>query len=119
MQYKLIPYNISDLQAMPSTMNSAVAAIAHEIELDLDSKSIRTDLSDQFRQVFEEHHWEMDSNLYFEPARKRTLHYIKNRILALALEKDKSISKQNLPVYEGDICKWEEELFQIKICEKK
>jgi hypothetical protein len=39
-------------------------------------------------------------------------------ILALALEKDKSITKQTLPVYKGDICKWEEELLKIKICEK-
>lgn len=39
-------------------------------------------------------------------------------ILAIALEKDKSISKNTLPYYQGDICKWEEELLKIKICEK-
>jgi hypothetical protein len=39
-------------------------------------------------------------------------------ILALALEKDKSINKQSLAAYKGDICKWEEELLKIKICEK-
>lgn len=37
-------------------------------------------------------------------------------ILALALEKDKSINKQRLPVYKGDICKWQEELLEISIC---
>jgi hypothetical protein len=39
-------------------------------------------------------------------------------ILSLALEKDKSITKQTLPTYKGDICKWEEELLKMKICEK-
>jgi hypothetical protein len=39
-------------------------------------------------------------------------------ILALALEKDKSITRQKLPVYNGNICKWEEELLKITICEK-
>jgi subtilisin family serine protease len=39
-------------------------------------------------------------------------------ILALALEKDKTINKQKLPPYKGDICKWEEELLKMKICEK-
>ena len=39
-------------------------------------------------------------------------------ILALAVEKDKSISKKTLPLYQGNICKWEEELLKIKICEK-
>jgi hypothetical protein len=39
-------------------------------------------------------------------------------ILAIALEKDKGISKQRLPVYKGDICKWEEELLKIPICGK-
>ncbi|MFZ3138073.1 MAG: putative Ig domain-containing protein [Thermodesulfovibrionales bacterium] len=39
-------------------------------------------------------------------------------ILAIALEKDKSVSKKTLPPYQGDICKWEEELLKIKICEK-
>lgn len=39
-------------------------------------------------------------------------------ILALALEKDKGINKQKLPVYKGDICKWEEELLKIEVCGK-
>lgn len=38
-------------------------------------------------------------------------------ILALALGKDKSIRKQKLPPYKGDICKWEEELLKIEVCE--
>ncbi len=79
MQYKLFTYNISDFEAMPSTMNSEVAAIVHEIELDLEPNSIRRNLSDQFRTAFEEHDWEEDTNLYFEPAQRRTLHYSKNR----------------------------------------
>lgn len=40
-----------------------------------------------------------------------------NGILAFALEKDKSINKQKLSVYKGDIGKWEKELLKIKICE--
>jgi hypothetical protein len=39
-------------------------------------------------------------------------------ILALALEKDKSITKETIPAYKGDLCKWEEELLKIKICDK-
>jgi len=39
-------------------------------------------------------------------------------ILALALEKDKNITKQKLPAYKGDICKWEEELLKITVCKK-
>jgi len=39
-------------------------------------------------------------------------------ILALAVEKDKSVSKKTLPLYQGDICRWEEELLKITICEK-
>ncbi len=40
-------------------------------------------------------------------------------LLTLALEKDKDINKQKLPVYKGDLCKWQEELLKISICEKK
>ncbi len=39
-------------------------------------------------------------------------------ILALALEKDKSITMQGLPVYEDDLCEWEEALLKLSICEK-
>jgi subtilisin family serine protease len=39
-------------------------------------------------------------------------------LLALAIEKDKSVSKKTLPLYQGNICKWEEELLKTKICEK-
>ena len=39
-------------------------------------------------------------------------------ILALAVEKDKNISKKTLPHFKGNICQWEEELLKIKICEK-
>jgi hypothetical protein len=39
-------------------------------------------------------------------------------ILALALEKDKSITRENLPAYEGDICRWQEKLMKMKLCEE-
>lgn len=39
-------------------------------------------------------------------------------ILALALEKDRGINKQKLPIYKGDLCKWEEELLKIPLCGK-
>lgn len=39
-------------------------------------------------------------------------------LLALALEKDRTLTKQKLPIYRGDICKWEEELLKISLCEK-
>jgi len=38
-------------------------------------------------------------------------------VLALALEKDKSITKDKLPVFKGDICAWEEELLKLSLCE--
>ena len=81
MEYILKPYNIDDLGTMPSAMNSAVAAIAHEINLNFETKSIRRNLTDSFQRVFESRNWKMDTNLHFEPARKRTLHYYKDRIL--------------------------------------
>jgi hypothetical protein len=39
-------------------------------------------------------------------------------ILAVALEKDKSITKAKLPVFRGDICTWEEELLKLSLCGK-
>ncbi len=83
MQYKLFTYNISNFDSMPSTMNSEIAGIIHETVLELEPNSIRRDLSNQFMTVFEEHGWIGETNLYFEPARRRTLHYSKNRIHAL------------------------------------
>jgi subtilisin family serine protease len=39
-------------------------------------------------------------------------------ILALAIEKDSGNNNPRLPEYKGDICKWEEELLKISICEE-
>ncbi|MEW6570216.1 MAG: S8 family serine peptidase [Nitrospirota bacterium] len=39
-------------------------------------------------------------------------------VLAVALEKDKGITKDKLPVFKGDICAWEEELLKLSLCEK-
>ena len=81
MRYKLMTFNVSNLEAMPSAMNSEVAAIVHEVELNLESKSIRSDLSEQFRALFEQNGWKQDTNLWFEPGRRDTPHFIKDRIL--------------------------------------
>ncbi len=37
-------------------------------------------------------------------------------ILAIALEKNKRINIKRLPVYNGNICRWEEQLLQISLC---
>lgn len=39
-------------------------------------------------------------------------------VLALAIEKDKRITRKTIPAYKGDLCRWEEELLKIKICER-
>jgi len=38
-------------------------------------------------------------------------------LMALFSEKNKSSHNKNLPAYQGNICKWEEELFKIELCE--
>ena len=81
MQYELALFNAVDLEALPSTMNSEVAAIVHQAEVDLESKSFRRDLRVQFLTLFNNSGWKTDTNLYFEPARTGTPHFTKNRIL--------------------------------------
>jgi hypothetical protein len=39
-------------------------------------------------------------------------------ILTLATGKDGSIDKENLPPFKGDLCKWEEELLKLPLCNK-
>ena len=39
-------------------------------------------------------------------------------ILTLAAGKDGSIDKEKLPPFKGDLCKWEEELLKLPLCEK-
>jgi hypothetical protein len=65
-------------------MNSEVAGIVHSINLNLETNSFRRDLSDCFKNAFEREQWETDTNLYFEPAREGTPHFIKNKILVQA-----------------------------------
>jgi len=36
----------------------------------------------------------------------------------LATGKDGSFDKEKLPPFKGDLCKWEEELLKLPICEK-
>jgi hypothetical protein len=37
-------------------------------------------------------------------------------ILAVAAERDGALRKKNIPPFEGDICKWQEELLRLPIC---
>jgi subtilisin family serine protease len=37
-------------------------------------------------------------------------------LLALALEEGGTLTRQKLPLYRGDICRWEEELLKIALC---
>jgi hypothetical protein len=39
-------------------------------------------------------------------------------ILTLATAKDGDINKEKLPPFKGDLCKWEEELLKLSLCEK-
>lgn len=39
-------------------------------------------------------------------------------LLTLATEKEGTLNKENLPPFKGDLCKWEEELLKLPLCEK-
>jgi len=39
-------------------------------------------------------------------------------IITLAVNKDKGTDRHNLPEFNGDICKWQEELLEMPICER-
>ncbi len=39
-------------------------------------------------------------------------------ILALAAGKDRSMDRHNLPSFNGDICKWQERLLEVSVCER-
>ncbi len=71
----------SQIEPLPSAMESEVAAIIHSVNFDPESRSYRRDLSRHFRILFEHGGWKRNTNLHFEDA-KKTPHYIKNRILA-------------------------------------
>ncbi len=40
-------------------------------------------------------------------------------ILALAIEKDKDINRRGLPAYNGDVCRWEEQLLGLSLCNRR
>jgi subtilisin family serine protease len=39
-------------------------------------------------------------------------------ILALSVEKNNALNMENLPKYEGNLCKWLEQILEVKVCEK-
>jgi len=80
-EYKLSLVNAREIEPFPRAVNQEVDSIVKRATLDLDSAHPRKSLSGQFIALFEAGGWKRDANLYFEPSRVGTTHYLKNRML--------------------------------------
>lgn len=73
MKYKGILCNLENVCVLSEHVEKEISTVIDEVAIDLDSGSVRPDLSEQFEATFQTHNWERDTNLHFEPARKGTL----------------------------------------------
>jgi hypothetical protein len=82
MHYKLAIINAERLPTgkLPRSMSSEIAEIILNAKMSEGWEGLRTDLSRQFRELFNERGWTLDTNLMFEPARTITMHYRKNDV---------------------------------------
>lgn len=82
LKYELKVANVRDMKSFARLIDTEIDSIIREVRVDYDSPSIRTDLSTQFRQLFEGHNWETGSSLWFTEGKGRTPHYVKKDLLA-------------------------------------
>lgn len=82
MHFALALVNVDSLPngIVPSTMCSEIAEIVSAIDIGNSKDVARTEISKQFRVLFPENGWELDTNLLLEPAKTITMHFFKNQI---------------------------------------
>lgn len=85
MYFELVLANSNNLPKGKLTRNmiSEIAEIVLEAYIGSGTESIRSELSTQFRNLFGDRHWELDTNLLFEPARAITMHFYKEGVEVL------------------------------------